>query len=115
MFKVIILILTNILIYLFILLYISAVFEVLGPEIILVRGCKQVEAEVVSKSKNKLEPTKYYIRAKYSTGKMANGARHLVRGLVKRPGKARPNRLSSNTLEFRPRISPNHVPEAVSH
>ena len=27
-----------------ILLYISAVFEVLRPEIILVRGCKQVEA-----------------------------------------------------------------------
>ena len=32
----------------------------------------------------------------------ANGARLLVRGLVKRPrpGKARPNRLSNSTLEF---------------
>ena len=29
-----------------------------------------------------------------------NGARLLVRGLVKRPGKARPNQLSNSTLEF---------------
>ena len=29
-----------------------------------------------------------------------NGARLLVRGLVKRPGKARPDRLSNSTLEF---------------
>ena len=29
-----------------------------------------------------------------------NGARLLVRGLVKRPGRARPNRLSNSTLEF---------------
>ena len=29
-----------------------------------------------------------------------NGAWLLVRGLVKRPGKARPNRLSNSTLEF---------------
>ena len=29
-----------------------------------------------------------------------NGARLLVRSLVKRPGKARPNRLSNSTLEF---------------
>ena len=30
----------------------------------------------------------------------ANGARLLVRGLVKRPGKARLNQLSNSTLEF---------------
>ena len=30
----------------------------------------------------------------------SNGARLLVRGLVKRPGKARPNRLSNSTPEF---------------
>ena len=30
----------------------------------------------------------------------ANGAWLLVRGLVKRPGKARPNQLSNSTLEF---------------
>ena len=29
-----------------------------------------------------------------------NGAWLLVRGLVKRPGKARPNQLSNSTLEF---------------
>ena len=39
----------------------------------------------------------------------ANGARLLVRGLVKRPGKARPNRLSNSTLNF------TKPPEAVSH
>merc|ERR1711952_512518 len=30
----------------------------------------------------------------------SNGAWLLVRGLVKRPGRARPNRLSNSTLEF---------------
>ena len=32
--------------------------------------------------------------------KPTNGVRLLVRGLVKRPGKARPNWLSNSTLEF---------------
>ena len=31
---------------------------------------------------------------------LPNGARLLVRGLVKRPGRTRPNRLSNSTLEF---------------
>ena len=37
---------------------------------------------------------------KKHTCKYANGARLLVRGLVKRTGKARPDRLSNSTLEF---------------
>ena len=37
---------------------------------------------------------------KTATKHPQNGARFLVRGLVKRPGRARPNRLSNSTLEF---------------
>ena len=49
--------------------------HVLGPKIILERGCereasRQVEAEVVSNSRNKLHHTsyKYYFRAQYIEG-----------------------------------------------
>ena len=40
-----------------------------------------------------------------------NGAWLLVRGLVKRPGRARPNRVKQQHTG----ISPNHVPEAVPY